>query len=254
MESHGTAHSYRALCSDFYLNMKLAMKLELPRERQPLLDLFDRMRRQFPDLEHVRRYRDELALEAGPDERGRWIAVRSRDLRAGVVNPENPDDALAMHRQVLELAPYYLGVTPLDVDYLELLFGFDLPAEGDHSAIVCRALLEGSPLASAIDEHGFSLIECQPAFGVTLEGDRSLEAFFEVKTGAPRSTHGRADHPGAGDPISIYVTLRRYGPVGRIDDLPADLDRLAARGEDLVASVAIPRMLNPIREMIGSGG
>src|SRR5690606_34611550 len=88
------AHSYRALCSDFYLNMKLAMKLELPRERQPLLDLFDRMRRQFPDLEHVRRYRDELALEAGPDDRGRWIAVRPRDLRAGVVNPDEPDDAL----------------------------------------------------------------------------------------------------------------------------------------------------------------
>ena len=31
------AHSYRALCSDFYLNMKLAMKLELPRERHLLL-------------------------------------------------------------------------------------------------------------------------------------------------------------------------------------------------------------------------
>jgi hypothetical protein len=245
------AHSYRALCSDFYLNMKLAMKLELPRERQPLLDLFDRMRRQFPDLEHVRSYRDELALEAGPDDRGRWIAVRSRDLRAGMVNPEDVDDAVRMHRQVLELAPYYLGVTPLDVDYLELLFGFDLPAEGDHSAIVCRALLDGSPLAGAIDEHGFSLVECQPAFGVTLNDDRTLEAFFEVKTGAPRQGRGME---GPSDPISVYVTLRRYGPVGRIDDLPADLDRLAARGEDLVASVAIPRMLNPIREMIGSGG
>jgi hypothetical protein len=250
------AHSYRALCSDFYLNMKLAMKLELPRERQPLLDLFDRMRRQFPDLEHVRRYRDELALEAGPDDRGRWLAVRPRDLRAGVVNPDGPEDALAMHRQVLELAPYYLGVTPLDVDYLELLFGFDLPAEGDHSAIVCRALLDGSPLAGAIDEQGFSLVECQPAFGVTLSDDRTLEAFFEVRTGAPRQAGGRMEGAwgGGGDPISIYVTLRRYGPVGRIDDLPSDLDRLAARGEDLVAAVAIPRMLNPIREMIGSGG
>lgn len=245
------AHSYRALCSDFYLNMKLAMKLELPRDRQPLLDLFDRMRRQFPDLEHVRRYRDELALEAGPDERGRWMAVRSRDLRAGVVNPAG-DDALRMHRQVLELAPYYLGVTPLDVDYLELLFGFDLPADGDHSAIVCRALLEGSPLAGAIDEHGLSLVECQPAFGITIDdGGRPLEAFFEVRTGPPRHARGP---DGASEPISVYVTLRRYGPVGRIDDLPADLDRLAACGEDLVASIAIPRMLNPIREMIGSGG
>ena len=245
------AHSYRALCSDFYVNVKLAMKLELPRERQPLLDLFDRMRRQFPDLEHVRRYRDELALEAGTDERGRWMAVRARDLRAGIVNPEAVEEALIMHRQLLQLAPYYLGVTPLDVDYLELLFGFDLPADGDHSAIVSSALLEGSPLAGAMDQHGFSLIECQPAFGVALDGDRSLEAFFEVKTGAPRAA--RAPAPPT-EPISVYVTLRRYGPARSVEDLPGDLERLAARGEELVASVAIPRMLNPIREMIGSSG
>src|SRR5690606_15546982 len=157
------------------------------------------------------------------------------------------------HPSVFRLAPYSLGVTPLDVDYLELLFGFDLPAAGHHSSIVCRALLDGSPLAGAIDDHGFSLVECQPAFGVMLSDDRTLEAFFEVRTGAPRPPHGRLEG-GGGDPISVYVTLRRYGPVGRIDDLPADLDRLAARGEDLVASVAIPRMPNPIRELIGSGG
>ena len=245
------AHSYRALCSDFYLNLKLALKLDMPRERQPLLDLFDRMRRQFPDLEHVRRYRDELALEAGADERGRWIAVRTRDLRAGIVNPDGLEEAIRMHRQLLELAPYYLGVTPLDVDYLEVLFGFDLPAEGDHNGIVSCALLEGSPLAGAMDQHGFSLVECQPAFGVTLDGDPSLEAFFEVKTAAPRLARGP---DAAKEPISVYVTLRRYGPVQRIEDLPADLDRLAGRGDDLVASVAIPRLLNPIREMIGSGG
>ncbi len=245
------AHSYNALCSDFYLNVKLAMKLELPRERQPLLDLFDRMRRQFPDLEHVRNYRDELALEAGADQRGRWLAVRARDLRAGIVNPDEPDEALRMHRALLELAPYYLGVTPLDVDYLELLFGFDLPADGDHSAIVSCALLDGSPLAGAMDQRGFSLIECQPAFGVALDGEGALEAFFEVKTGAPRLARGPE---AASEPISVYVTLRRYGPARSIQDLPGDLDQLAARGDELVQAVAIPRLLNPIREMIGSSG
>ena len=30
------------------------------------------------------------------------------------------------HRMVLKVAPYHLTISPLDVDYLELTFGFDL--------------------------------------------------------------------------------------------------------------------------------
>src|ERR1044071_1206808 len=65
-ESAAMSESYRALSSDFYVNLKLNLKLDLPRERQTILDLFDRVRRQFPSMNQFRRYRDELALEAEP--------------------------------------------------------------------------------------------------------------------------------------------------------------------------------------------
>jgi hypothetical protein len=39
-ETLAMADSYRALCSDFYVNLKLNLKLDLPRERQTVLDLF----------------------------------------------------------------------------------------------------------------------------------------------------------------------------------------------------------------------
>ena len=38
------ASSYRALCSDFYINQKISVKLDLPRGRETILDLFERIR------------------------------------------------------------------------------------------------------------------------------------------------------------------------------------------------------------------
>ena len=36
--------SYGALCSDFYINQKFALKMDLPTARETVLDLFDRIR------------------------------------------------------------------------------------------------------------------------------------------------------------------------------------------------------------------
>ncbi len=34
--------SYRALCTDFYVNLKLGLKLDLPRKREEVLEMFER--------------------------------------------------------------------------------------------------------------------------------------------------------------------------------------------------------------------
>src|SRR5215510_8272174 len=78
------AESYRAICSDFYVNQKLSLKLDLPRERQTVLDMFDRVRRQYPTMSQFRRYRDEVALESDPSaEQNRWVAIRNNNIRSG---------------------------------------------------------------------------------------------------------------------------------------------------------------------------
>ena len=33
--------TYRALCSDFYINTKLSVRMELPTNREPVLELFE---------------------------------------------------------------------------------------------------------------------------------------------------------------------------------------------------------------------
>lgn len=246
------SESYRALCTDFYVNMKLSVRMELPRTRETVLDLFERVRRQFPHMGGFRKFKDEVALESPQDQMPhRWLSMRATSIRSGVVNPTTMEDAYSLHTQVLELAPTYLSISPLDVDYVELLYGFDLAANGNHDAIVLDALIPGSPLAALIDIPNTTPIDCQPLIGLSLGKRGDVEAYFEVKTRPGQNSH-RDSEPGA-DPISVYCTLRKFGGLGETRELPGVLAKLAKIGEDLVEHRVVPGLIVPIREAIASG-
>ncbi|MAY75718.1 MAG: hypothetical protein CMJ31_13570 [Phycisphaerae bacterium] len=251
---------YRALCSDFYINQKLSVKLDLPRSRETMLDLFERVRRQFPTMSSFRRYKDELALESPLDEPPhRWLAVRSSNIRSGVVNPERTADGYGLHKAVLEVAPFFLSISPLDLEYIELLYGFDLACSTNHDALVARALLEGSPLASLFDVENAIPIDFQPLIGLLAlqpgsgqfgDAGTHTEVHYEVKT---RSTLASSLDPDRGsEPISVYLTLRRYEPVTDLKRLPEMFGELAEIGEELASSRVLPNLVAPIREAIAS--
>lgn len=244
--------SYRALCTDFYVNQKLQVKMELPRTRETVLDMFERCRRQFPSMMSFRRYRDELALESPQsDMPHRWIALRGTTIRSGVVNAPTLPEAYTLHKTILESAPAFLSISPIDIDCIELLYGFDLMATGNHDAIVLDALLTGSPLAAMIDVPHAHPCDFQPVVGLSMGKAKDVEVYFEVKT---RPSEGRAARdPDGSEPISVYVTLRKYGPLSDIKELPAVFGRLSKLGEDLVEQRVVPGLLVPIREAIASG-
>jgi hypothetical protein len=245
------SESFQALCNDFYVNQKLVLKMELPRARETVLDLFERVRRQFPAMNGFRRFKDEYALESPQTEMPhRWAAMKGNFIRSGTVNAPSLSEAYALHQHLLEVAPTYLSISPLDVDHLELLYGFDLVASGNHDSIVHDALLAGSPLAAITVIPGTSLIECQPMLGLSLGEKSGIEAFFEVKTRGPQH-HAR--DPEAGDPISVFVTLRKSGPIADVKDLTGVLSALSRRGEELVQQRVVPGLLVPLREAIASG-
>lgn len=239
--------SYKAVCSDFYVNLKLNLKLELPRGRETVLSMFERVRRQYPGMTDFKRYKDELALESpSGSSPHRWIAVRSSSVRAGVVNVDELEEAYALHRAILEVAPYFLSISPLDVDFVEVLYGFDLTAGGNHDAIVAEALLGGSTLARLFDVPGGGPIDCQPVFGVSLGRGSGVEAYFEVKT---RPGASRERERGE-EPISVYLTLRKHGPIHELGELVRTFDDLAVRGEELVEARVLPGLVVPIRDAI----
>jgi len=254
------SESYRALSNDFYVNQKLQVKLDLPRGREGALDFCERLRKRYGGMSLLRRSKEELALESVPEaDLNRWMAIKANTLRTGVVNPATLGVAMEYHKAVLEGAPSYLNVSPLDIDYVELLFGFDLTTGGNHDAIVFEALYGGSPLAGLVGAG--SVIDCQPVVGLSLpvpEEDRvagarptheEIQGHLEVKT---HPTHARRGGPDAA-PISVYLTLRRFGLYASVEELPAIVDRLVRRGELLIESVVVPSVLLPIRQAAGLG-
>lgn len=248
------SESVRALASDLYLNLKLQVKMDLPRSRDVVLDLFERVRKQHPSIRMFKKFKDELALESAPDaDFNRWVAMKPNNIRSGFVNPPELADGYAFHRGLLEYMPVYLGISPLDVEYVELLYGFDIVTGGNHDAIVLEGLLGGSPLGGLADieaEGGASVVDCQPVIGFSLRGTDEIQAHFEVKT---HPTTTRREGEGQAEPISIYLTMRRFGHVGDTKELPKILDELARRGERLLEQVVVPRMLIPIRQAAGMG-
>lgn len=260
--------SYSAFCSNFYVNQKLGLKLDLPERRETVLDLFDRVRRAFPRLCNFQRYEGEVALESDSAEREwQWVALRQTSIRSGHVNPATLADAYHFHQALLEVAPYFLSISPLDIDMLEVVFGFDFdlenePARAVHGhgssaqhayerdAIVFDALYADTPFAQLFDPNSERMIDAQPTFTIAL-GDRgNLQASFEVRTKPRLPIAGDR----GGDPISVFLTVRKFGPLASLDDLKNMFTEITQHAETLAEERVIPHLVVPLHEALQARG
>lgn len=245
------ATSFGALCTDFYVNQKVAVKMDLPTSRETVLDMFDRVRRELPQMDRFRRFEGELALESAEHaSQYSWLALRRTNIRSGWVNPDSLEQAYRLHRLILDVAPFFLSISPLDVEFIELVFGFDLQAERNRNEVVFDALLGNSPLASMIDHTRESVLEAQPFIGFTLNDKCDLQAFVEVKTRsrANEIATGRFDD----EPISVYLTVRQYGALRSVDEFATVFTTLSGQIERLAEERVIPNIVIPIRDAIMS--
>ena len=238
-----------------------------------MLHFYDRVRKSYSSMNRFRRYGDELTLESPRREHAyRWLSLRRHAIRAGDVNPDSLEAGHRFHALILKQAPYHLSISPLDVDHIELLMGFDLECSDNHDEIVHAALFEGTPLGSLLDldvsggvdggeggeggdagEGGaleVKATDVQPVFGMSLGRGGELQASFEVKT-RRRSRRG-STRAYSDEPISIFLTLRRYGPIHSVDELPKRLEALAKRAEQLAHDKLVPDLLTPIARQIAS--
>lgn len=241
--------SFGALCTDFYVNHKLAVKMDLPSDRETILHLFDRIRADHPSMKRFRRFSDELSLESSRrDGAYRWIALRRNSVRTGHVNPQSLDEAYELHRLVLKLAPYNLSISPLDVEYQELMFGFDLEAKANQNEIVFDALFADSPVGSLLEGSGGTPTDIQPIFGFSLTERGDLQAFFEVKTSTSQAQIRAGKF--RTEPLSIFLTLRKSGPIDDPEDLLTNFELLRRHGEQLASERLVPDLLTPISRAI----
>ncbi|MFM1823208.1 MAG: hypothetical protein RI967_1474 [Planctomycetota bacterium] len=239
--------AFQALCSDFYVNQRLGLKLDLPDRRETVLDLFDRLRRTFPQLSQFQRYEGENALESDAgEEEWQWVALRQTSVRSGHVNPPTLADALAFHRTLLELAPYFLSISPLDVDLVEVAFGFDFETELDRDAVVFDALLASGPFAGLLGGERERVIDAQPALALALGERGEMQAIFEVRTRPRMPMAGER----GGDPISVHLTVRRFGPLATLEELKPAFTDLMSHAELLAEERVVPHLVQPIHDAL----
>ncbi|MCC5828522.1 MAG: hypothetical protein JJU36_03660 [Phycisphaeraceae bacterium] len=253
------ATSFGALCNDFFINQQILLKMDLPSERDTLLHLFDRVRRSYPMIDRLRRFDDELLVESNRKVADyKCLSLRRTSIRTGHINPVSMEEAYQYHRMVLEVAPYHLSISPLDVDYLELTYGFELECKGNQDEVIHDALLAHSPLGALLGpfhsdgpRSETKLVNVQPAFGVQLSRAGDLQGYFEVKTRhrGRRGQSGRSKH----EPICIMLTVRRYGPVHELNELDGEFCRVRDLTERLVAERLVPELLTPVARCITSG-
>mgnify|MGYP006153001093 FL=1 len=225
--------------------------MDLPSHRESVLDLFGRIRKEMPELDRFRRYADELALES-PEIAGRyaWVALQRTSVRSGWVNPDDLDAPYRLHRLLLETAPYFLSITPLDVESIELVFGFDLEVTGNRNEIVFDALLSGSALAEVVQQDREHLADVQPFIALSLDEGNRTQASVEVKT---RGGHREGLNTMGNEPLSVYLTVRRNGPFRDLKELPDVFAMLAGHAERMVEDRGIPSILMPLHARSISG-
>lgn len=243
--------SYAALCSSLYVDMKLGVRMDLPARRDTILDFFERIRKERPKLDRFRRYRAEFALES-PQSLGQqeWVAIRKTEIRSGYTDPTSLDDAYSLHSLVLEIAPFFLTINPLDVECIELVYGFELDASANHNQIVAEALLDGSPLATVLDDPSWKPVDVQPIVAMTLADRPDLRAQFEIKT-RTGAKEVRADRY-RDEPIAAQLVLKRSVNLRDVRQLPEALTDLARIGEKLVEDKMVPHVIQPLRQAIAS--
>jgi hypothetical protein len=246
------ANVFKTVCDDFYVNLRVGTQMNLPQQRETLLHFFEQVQKSYPTMTRFRRNdQNEYTLEEDRENDAyRWLSVETQRLACGHVNPDSIEEALQLHATVLDHAPYALGLSTVEIDYVDLLFGFDLEYAGNHDEVVAESILGESPLSSLLEEPATKAMDFQPTITIALSPDCRLQARVDVVTRT--NSYQVRTNQFSNEMISVYLIIRKFSGDGLKVSLPELLKSLAERAEDLAHRYIIPRVVNPIRAAIVS--
>ncbi len=244
--------SFSNFSDDFFINSELHTSLPLPQARETVLQFCEAAQKQFPDLTDF--YQREEGAYALEGDRGggsyRWVELAARQLSSGAFNPADVQEAYRLHGWLLECSRYYLGISHLDVESLDLVYGFNLDYTGNRDAIVCDALLGGSRLATLVTEAETTALNFEPSLVVALDAECSLQARLAVET--RNSSYQVRSGNYEQEPISVYFTVRAHPQPGSRFDMNSSLKAQITAGEELLSRLVIPQIVRPIAAAIAA--
>jgi len=246
-----TLDAYNVFCDDFYVDMSVNTELDLPTDRDTILAFCERIQKQFPSMSSFyRRKSNEYCLEQQNSQGSyRWITLEKNSINSGVVNPADLEDAYSQDRLVLELAPYMLSLSHLDISSLDVTFSMDFDYYGNHDEVIAEALFGSTAFSCLLDLPDACPVGLSPAVVVSISADSLTQARINIesKTSFYEPSPKRQDSE---DAISLSFTIRQY-PCGteKFDALKSFKNqcRLA---EELMAEKIVPNFVRPLNNVI----
>jgi hypothetical protein len=243
--------SYSSLCDDFYVDMYINTKLDLPKERDTILTFFERVQKRFPSMGGLyRRERHEYCLEENRScGQHRWITLETDRIGSGVVNPADLEYAYSQDRLVLELVPYMLGVNHLDIDSLDVTFAMDFDYSGSHDEVIAEALFGSTAFNCLSDLPGARPIGFSPVVVVALSEDCRTQGRISVESKTSVYEVG-GKNQGSEEAITLSFTVRQYPSDTEKFDPVKSFQNQCRMGEDLMEGKIIPNFVQPLTNVI----
>ncbi|MFP4105235.1 MAG: hypothetical protein ACLFVU_04005 [Phycisphaerae bacterium] len=243
---------FSSLADDFFINLNVQTTLTLPDSRETILHFCEVIQKQFPEMtQFYQRESGDFVLEADRDKGSyRWMEIQSNRLTAGFFNPPTAEDAYDFHRWLLDRSVYFLGIASIDIEALDVLYGFNLDYRGNRDAIVARALYGGSPLGGLIEDGGCKPIQCDPTLVIGLDEECYMQARINLETrcSSYQVRTGNFDE----EPISVYLTVRTYPRPGRLLNMQDSFIDQSEQGEQMLTRHVIPQVIRPIASAIAA--
>jgi len=245
------SNCYSSLCDDFYIDMYINTELDLPTQRDTILAFFERIQKEFPSMGcFYRREKNEYCLEEDRSAaQYRWITLETDRIGSGVVNPSNFESAYCQDRLVLELVPYMLSVSHLDIDSLDVTFAMDFDYTGSHDEVIAEALLAQSPFSCLLDLPSARPIGFSPAVVVALSDDCRTQARISVESKTSVIESGKQKYK-SDEAISLFFTIRQYPSSTEKFDALKSFEHQCQLAEKLMAEKIVPNFVQPLTETI----
>lgn len=247
---------YSSLCDEFFINMTVNTELDMPGSKDTILSFFERLERQYPEM--VNFYRrdiyDYYLEQTGTSGLMRSVNLEIDRIRSSVANPIKLEDGYEQHMLILELMPYMLSVSHLDVSMLDLTFRMDFDYYGNHDEVISEALFSSTAFNSLLDIEGSTAVGFSPKVTIALSDDYRSQAKIEVKSKTSLSgplpiKSSKFDHA-----ISLEFTIRQFPPSrSKFDPLKSFAQQQTVI-EELMSEKIVPFFVKPLNEVITQKG
>jgi hypothetical protein len=245
------SNSYNSFCDDFYLDMHINTEMDLPTDRDTLLAFFERIQKHYPTMGNFYRGDSgEYCLEENQDSgEYRWVSVESDRLGSGVVNPLRIEEVYSQDKLILELIPYMLGVSHLDIDSLDITYGMDFDYQGNHDEVIAAALFGSTAFGCLLDLPNSKALGFSPTILIGLSEDCRTQARISVES-KTTAFEVRNQKYKSDEAISLYFTIRQYPRPDEKFDAIKSFEKQCALAEELMVARIMPHFVHPLANAI----